>query len=290
MSYLRSVQPLIADTLADLPSAAIVAAHSGLGDAIIFVEEDGSVRRWEAISQSWTRRGGPVVGTAAALNTPIPMSSLSAPLKAQSDAITSTGYATAAQGTKADSALQNASVFATTAQGAKADSALQNAAAFASASQGGKADSALQLVPAATVNSAGLIPATDYAQLQFIINLTQYWRRAVVVKHGVSIGTANADSLILTSADVPTKYLITRVSIFNASSAISTATAGLYTGAAGVGAIVGPAMIVAANANVVFDFSGLALTARTNIPLYFHITVPKAATTVSLLVEFLNLA
>lgn len=63
MSYLRSAQPLIADTLADLPSAAVVLAHAGLGDAIIFVDEDGSARRWDAISQAWTRRGGPVVGT-----------------------------------------------------------------------------------------------------------------------------------------------------------------------------------------------------------------------------------
>lgn len=65
-------------------------------------------------------------------------------------------FATAAQGTKADSALQpdhvgsaaleDAGAFATAAQGAKADSALQpeDAAAFATAAQGTKADSAVQ--------------------------------------------------------------------------------------------------------------------------------------------------
>lgn len=53
-------------------------------------------------------------------------------------------FATAAQGTEADTALQSAGAFATAAQGAKADTALQNAAAFATASQGTKADSALQ--------------------------------------------------------------------------------------------------------------------------------------------------
>jgi hypothetical protein len=59
-------------------------------------------------------------------------------------------FATAAQGAKADTALQNAAAFATAAQGAKADTALQNAAAFATAAQGATADaawSALQSLP-----------------------------------------------------------------------------------------------------------------------------------------------
>lgn len=88
---LRSVQPLIANLLTDLPSISDVAAHSGLGDAIIYVDEDLSVRRWDSGSQSWTRRGGPAVGTAAILNTPIPMSFLSSPVKSTIDAITALG-------------------------------------------------------------------------------------------------------------------------------------------------------------------------------------------------------
>lgn len=260
MGYLRSVQPLIAATIADLPSSSDVAAHPGLGDAIIFVDEDGSARRWDAGSSSWTRRGGPVI--------PVPMSQLSAPLKAQSDALAATGYATAAQGTKADSALQNAAV-------------------FASALQGVKADSALQSVLAASYSSPGLMSVADYTNLQFLVSLTAYSRRPQVVRHSVSIATANSDALIIT--DMPAKYLVTRLSVFDASSALSTVMAGLYTGAAGVGAIVGPSTIMAANASAFFDYSSLPLIVRTNTPLYFHVTVPKAATTISLLIEFLNL-
>lgn len=97
MGYLRSVQPLIAALITDLPSPTDVAAHPGLGDAIIFVDEDGSARRWDAGSQTWTRRGGPLASS----------------------------YATSAQGALADSSLQNAAAFATSVQGGKADSALQ---------------------------------------------------------------------------------------------------------------------------------------------------------------------
>lgn len=71
MSYLRPVQPLIAALITDLPDAQ---ASAGLKDAIIFVEEDGSVRRWDVSLQQWTRRGGPVI--------PLPMSSISPPVKA----------------------------------------------------------------------------------------------------------------------------------------------------------------------------------------------------------------
>lgn len=180
---------------------------------------------------------------------PVPMSQISQPVKSIIDAITASGYATAAQGTKADSALQ--------------------------------------AVLAASLVASGLMSAADFANLQFLVSLLPYDRRPQVVKHSVSIGTANSDALIIT--EMPAKYLITRLSIFNASSALATVMAGLYTSPSGVGAIVGPSTITAANANVFFDYSGLALTVRTNTPLYFHVVTPKAATTVSVLIEFLNL-
>lgn len=190
---------------------------------------------------------------------PVPMSQMSAPVKSTIDAITA----------NADSAAYHpVSAFATTAQGTRADTALQS-------------------VLAATLSASGLMSAADFANLQFLVSLLQYSRRPQVVKHGVNIGTANSDALIIT--DMPAKYLITRLSVFNASSALSTVSAGLYTGAGGVGAIVGPSVVVAANANVFFDFPTPALTVRTNTPLYFRIAVPKAATTISVLIEFLNL-
>lgn len=171
---------------------------------------------------------------------------------------------------------------------ANADSAaFHPASAFATTAQGALASTALQSVLAASLVASGLMSAADFANLQFLVSLLPYDRRPQVVKHSVSIGTANSDALIIT--EMPAKYLITRLSIFNASSALSTVTAGLYTSSGGVGAIVGPSTITAANANVFFDYSGLALTVRTNTPLYFHVVTPKAATTVSVLIEFLNL-
>lgn len=226
-----------------------------------------ATNQYEVVSQDFAFQSE--LGSAAAANLgigagqvpviPIPMSQMSAPVKSTIDAITA----------NVDSAAYHpVSAFATTAQGTKADSALQS-------------------VLAATLLASGLMSAADFANLQFLVSLLQYSRRPQVVKHSVNIGTANSDALIVT--DMPAKYLITRLSVFNASSALSTVSAGLYTGAGGVGAIVGPSVVVAANASVFFDFPTPALTVRTNTPLYFRIAVPKAATTISVLIEFLNL-
>ena len=78
------------------------------------------------------------------LPSPAPFATAAQGAKADTALQNGSLYATAAQGAKADTALQNAGAFATAAQGGKADTALQNAGAFATAAQGGKADTALQ--------------------------------------------------------------------------------------------------------------------------------------------------
>jgi len=82
-----------------------------------------------------------------------------------------TDFATAAQGTLADSALQNAAAFATAAQGATADTALQPAdvgtaaaadtTAFATAAQGALADTSLQNAAAFATAAQGALADTS---------------------------------------------------------------------------------------------------------------------------------
>ena len=118
----------------------------------------------------------------------------------------SSAFATAAQGTKADTALQDATAFATAAQGALADTALQDATAFATAAQGTKADGALQaandlsdLNDAATARTNLSLDNVENTALSTWVGSTNVTTLGTI-STGTWNGTAIADAYISSSA------------------------------------------------------------------------------------------
>lgn len=121
--------------------------------------------------------GKPTLGTAAATN--------------------ATAYATAAQGAKADTALQNAAAFATAAQGVKADSALQPAGSGAALTGLTKTQVGLANADNTTDAAKPVSTATQTA-LNLKANLTS--PALVTPNIGVAAGTSLAATGAITSS------------------------------------------------------------------------------------------
>lgn len=119
----------------------------------------------------------------------------------------STEFASAAQGDKADTALQDASQFATKAQGIRADNALSDASRFATAAQGGKADTAVQ---PADLGTAASKDTSDFASKA----------------QGVRADSALQDSDVGTAASKDTSFFATAAQGDKADSALQSADLG----------------------------------------------------------------